>query len=225
MNCSTQTSLLERIADKLGLNERFHKCQNDNINFDSSLIVSPVEAILTASGEIGDDGRIISKSRKEINLNEVIGESAHLFSGGFYLNFYLSPKNKHYWRIPYDSSLVSLKINEGKALIPVFIGMEKLLPGTDFLKKAIRKNASIGMFFQTEYFPFAMIPVGSLNVNGIHIVGEKDGDYKKGDIGGYFSIGSSMLLCFPEYTLDLLVNLGEKVDIGRGIVKIIRAGS
>lgn len=75
------------------------------------------------------------------------------------------------------------------------------------------------MIFQANNFNFAMIPVGSLNVNGIHIVDDNNGVYIKGDIGGYFSIGSSMLLCFPKYPLEVLVKIGDKVKIGQNIIK------
>ena len=40
-------------------------------------------------------------------------------------------------------------------------------------EKAIRRNASIGSVFQNKYFSFAMIAVGSLNVNGIHIINKE----------------------------------------------------
>jgi len=217
---STRTSIIGKVAGKLGVNKKFHKYQNDSIEHDFNFIISPVDAKLVAFGSIKNDGIIISKSKKEIILKEIIGEEAGLFSGGFYLNFYLNPNNRHYWRIPYNAKLVSMNLNEGKALIPVFIGLDNIFKNKDYFKKAIKRNASVGMIFKANNFPFVMIPVGSLNVNGIHIVNENKGDYVKGDIGGYFSVGSSMLLCFPKYPLDVLVNIGDKVKIGQNIVKI-----
>jgi len=219
MDYSTKYTVVGRVADYLGINKKFHRYQDDNINYDPGLVVSPVEAVLVDFGRIKDSGKITSKSRKEIELKEIVGEFADLFSKGIYFNFYLSPKDKHYWRIPCDGELISTKINNGKAVFPVFIGLDNLFKGNDYFARAIRKNASIGLIFKTKFFPFAMIPVGSLNVNGIHIVNDFNGKYKKGEIGGYFSIGSSMLLCFPDYFFEVLITTGTKVNIGDAIIK------
>ena len=62
-----------------------------------------------------------------------------------------------------------------------------------------------------------MIAVGSLNVNGVHIDYEEMKNYKKGTPCGYFSIGSSMLLCFPNY-LKILVDEESNVKIGQRIL-------
>ena len=161
---------------------------------------------------------LISKSKRKINLKEIIGKSANLFLDGIYLNFYLSPKDKHYWRIPYNCKLISTKRTNGKAKIPIFIGLEKLFPKIDFFEKAIKNNASIGSVFQTRYFPYAMIAIGSLNVNGITII--KKEKYFKGDIGGYFNIGSSMLLCFPKKFPNPKIKIGTKLDIGQNLINI-----
>lgn len=107
-----------------------------------------------------------------------------------------------------------------KTTIPVFIGLDKIFKNKDFFKKAITKNANIGLVFKSSDFPFVMIPVGSLNVNGIHVVSSNNNNYKKGDIGGYFSIGSSMLLCFPKGLFNTLINIGDKVKIGQNIIRI-----
>lgn len=217
---STKISLVGKVVSTLGVNKKFHKYKDDYIENDPNFVVSPVDAKFVASGEIKDGGTIISKGGKEIFLNEIIGENANLFSDGFYLNFYLSPKNRHYWRVPYEGDLVSMSINEGKTKIPVFIGLDKFFSKKDFFKKAITKNANIGLVFKSKDFSFAMIPVGSLNVNGIHVIDGSSGRYKKGDIGGYFSIGSSMLLCFPKSSFHILINIGDKVKIGQNIIKL-----
>jgi phosphatidylserine decarboxylase len=218
---STKISLIGKVASKLGVNNKFHKYEQDYIKDDNRFFISPVDAKVVAMGDIKEDGVIISKSNKEISLKEVVGEDAKLFSGGFYLNLYLSPKNRHYWRIPYDSELKSMKLNEGKAFLAVFIGLEKIFKNKDYFKKAIKKNANVGMIFKTPSFMYSMIPVGSLNVNGINIINDNDSKYKKGDLGGYFSIGSSMLICFPKGNFEVILNKGDNVTIGQNIIKII----
>ena len=219
MNYSTKPGFLEKIIEKSGLNYKFHKWDDDKINQDSSIIISPVEAKLIYVGKIKDRGQLISKFNKKINLTRTIGEKSGLFKEGIYFNFYLSPKNKYYWRIPYDSKLISTEVNNGKAKIPVMVGLEKFFPRTDFFEKAIKNNATIGSVFQTKDFSYAIIAIGSLNVNSVHAV--KKSYFRKGDIGGYFNLGSSMLLCLPNYPLNPLVNIGTKVNIGEPLIKIM----
>lgn len=216
---STKSTLLEKIANLAGLNYKFHKYQEDKIDRNDSIFVSPVEAKLVYIGKIYRNNSLISKSNKKINLRQIIGEQVNLFSNGFYMNFYLSPEDKHYWRIPYDSKSISTRINNGKSRIPIITGLENFFPRTDFFERAIKNNATIGTVFQAKKFFYAMIAVGSLNVNSIHTI--KRNYFEKGDIGGYFNLGSSMLLCFPESSkLTSLIKPQVKVDIGKGIVKI-----
>lgn len=217
---STKKSILMRIYNFIGLNNRFHKIQDDKINYDEDLIISPVEAKLVAEGKINETSEIISKSKRIISLEEVLGNNARLFNNGFYLNFYLSPKNKHYWRTPYEGRFISTKINEGEATFPIFIGLEKIFKKIDFFEKVIRKNASIGSILQTKYGLIGMIAIGSLNVNNIQVFYEENKDYKKGDLCGNFNLGSSMLLCFLNHNLEKLIKIGDKVSIGKEIVKI-----
>ncbi len=83
--------------------------------------------------------------------------------------------------------------------------------------RAVKKNASIGYVFITDRFSLAMIAVGSLNVNRIHTNYEEMQNFKKGTPCGYFSIGSSMLLCFPDH-LKTLIDEGSDVKIGQRIL-------
>ena len=221
MDNSTKQSLLEKTTNRLGINRYFHKCSDDEINKDPFIIISPVQARLVATGEIEYDGEIISKSGRPISLINLIGKRAKEFIGGFYFNFYLNPRDKHYWVMPYKGKFVSSQINNGKAVIPVFIGLESLFKKLDMFERAIKRNASIGSILQTENFPIAMIAVGSLNVNGIHVTYEENKYYEKGTPCGYFNIGSSMLLCFPKYSLKSLISKEDKVEIGTSIVKIL----
>jgi len=218
---STTPTFLEKLANLIKINQRFHKYQKDKINQDSSIFISPVQAKLIYQGRINKNNALISKFNKQINLQKTLGEKGDLFSNGFYMTFYLSPKDKHYWRIPYNSKPISTKVNNGKSKMPIITGLENFFPKTDFFEKSIKNNATIGTIYQTTDFPYAMIVVGSLNVNSIHTI--KKDYFKKGEIAGYFNLGSSMLLCFPEQNiknLRVLIDEGDKVNIGEGIIKI-----
>lgn len=211
-------TIIERFADLLGVNNKFHKFQKDNIDLDPKLIVSPVEARLVDIGEIFQ-GSLTSKNKIKVSLEELLGDRSKMFEKGVYLNLYLCPKDKHYWRTPYDGKFTYTKTNKGKSKIPICIGLENFFKKS-LLQKATKKNASISSVFQTKEFPIAMIAVGSLFVNGIHTIYTENRQYKKGEVCGYFTIGSTMLLCFPDDNFEILINKDQKIDIGQAIARI-----
>ncbi len=216
MEKATNNSLIGKIADSLGINKKFHQYKETNIDPLDKALISPVEGKIVHIGHISADGILISKNNKEISLKELIGENYKLFINGKYINIYLSPLNEHYWITPDDGKFIYTQKNTGTAVLPVFVGLESLL-GIEMFSKAVKKNASIGSVFQTAKFSIAMIAVGSLNVNRIYADYEENKYYKKGTSCGYFNIGSSMLLCFPDY-LKILVEKDEKIKIGQRIV-------
>ena len=216
MKLSTKNSLIGRIADNVGLNKKSHQYKKINIDPQDSALISPVEGRVVHIGYINKKGVLISKHNKEVRLEELIGKYVSQFKGGKYINIYLSPLNLHFWVTPYDGMYTDTQKNEGKSVFPIYIGLEYLL-GIEMFSKAIKRNASIGSVFQTENFPIAMIAVGSLNVNRIHTDYEEMQNYKKGTPSGYFSIGSSMLLCFPNH-LKALIDEGSEVKIGQRIL-------
>ncbi len=216
MKLSTKNSLVGKIADYLGLNKNFHEYTKTNIDTNDTAVISPVEAKVMHIGNIDPKGMLISKNNKEIRLEELIGNYANQFVDGKYINFYLSPSNKHFWVTPYNGTFIYTQKNEGKSWLPVYTGLENIL-GIEMFSKAVKKNASIGSIFQTEDFPIAMIAVGSLNVNRIHTDYEEMRNYNKGTPCGYFSIGSSMLLCFPNH-LKILIDEKSNVKIGQRIL-------
>jgi len=216
MILSTRNSLLGKIADNLNLNKKFSRYTNIFIDPTDTAIVSPVEAKVMQIGSIDRNGILISKNNKEILLIDLIGRYANQFLGYKYINFYLNPSNKHFWITPCNGIFIYTQMNEGKSWFPVYVGLENLL-GIEVFSKAVKKNASIGSVFKTKNFMLAMIAVGSLNVNRIHINYEEMQYYKKGTPCGYFSIGSSLLLCFPDH-LKFLIEEKSNVEIGQRIL-------
>ena len=216
MKLSTKNSLVGRIADSVGLNKQFHRYQKISTDPNDNALISPVEGKIVHIGNIDNEGVLISKRKKKILLEELIGKKHTQFAGYRYINFHLSPLNLHFWVTPFDGMFTYTQKNEGKSIIPVYLGFE-YLSGIAMYHKAIKKNATIGSVFQTKNFPIVMIAVGSLNVNRIHTDYEELQDYKKGTPCGYFSIGSSMLLCFPAH-LKTLIDVGSNVNIGQRIL-------
>jgi phosphatidylserine decarboxylase len=188
-------------------------------------VTSPVEGTVAYSGRIEERQTILSKGGRRIYLDNVMGGKAALFSGGFYINFYLNPRDRHYWRTPYDGKFTHTQINEGKSRLPVFIGLERLFKNGDIFDLAVRYNASIASVLETKRFPLGMIAVGSLNVSGIHVLYQEGAGCMKGDLCGYFSIGSSMLMCFPAGEFSDLTIVGRRVHVGMPIVRIGGGGA
>lgn len=216
MEQATNNSFIGKIADILGINKKFHQYKEININPQDKALISPVEGKVVHIGNINNDGILFSKHNKEVRLKELIGDHYKQFTGEKYINIYLSPLNDHYWVTPDDGKFIYTQKNEGTAFIPICVGLENVL-GIEMFSKAVKKNASIGSIFQTDKFQLALIAVGSLNVNRIYIDYEEQKNYKKGNPCGYFSIGSSMLICFPDY-LKVLVEKGDCLKIGQQIL-------
>jgi len=216
MTISTKSSFRGRFTDLLGFNARYHRYEPVRIDRGSK-IISPVEAKVVHMGIITSQGTIVSKRNKVVNLKDLIGNYAAQFFEGSYINFYLSPFNKHFWVTPSKGRFIYTQKNEGRSWLPVFTGLENLF-GIEVFDGAVRNNASIGSIFQTDKFPIAMVAVGSLNVNRVCMDYEEKRDYGAGVPCGYFSLGSSMLLCFPTRQ-DFLIKEGNLVRIGEGIVK------
>ena len=205
-----------KIADKLKINKRFNEQTEIFFDPDDAAVISPVEAKVMHIGSISENGSLITKNGKEISLADYIGDYAGQFFNSLYINFYLRPFDKHFWITPFDGTFIYTRKNEGKSRLPVYLGLENLL-GIEMFSRAAKKNASIGSVFRTKDFIMALIAIGSLNVNRIHIDYEEMRNYKKGSPCGYFSIGSTLLLCFPGY-LRILIKEKSDVKIGQRIL-------
>ena len=216
MKQPTNSSLLGRIADVLNINKKFHRYREIKTNPKDKALISPVEGRVVHIGNIDSDGILISKNDKNVKLIDLIGDFYKQFTGGKYINIYLSPLNEHFWVTPDNGMFIYTQRNKGKAIVPIYLGLENLFK-IEMFSKAVKKNATIGSVFQTDKFSIAMIAVGSLNVNRIFTDYEEQKKYKKGVPCGYFSIGSTMLLCFPD-DLKILVKKGDEVKIGQRIL-------
>lgn len=84
MEQATNDSLIGKIADRLGINKKFHLYKEINVNPNDNALISPVEGKIVSLGNINEDGIIISKNNKEIHLKKLIGEHYKQFANGIY---------------------------------------------------------------------------------------------------------------------------------------------
>jgi len=204
------------------------------ISQDSSVMISPVDALVTDFGEI-IDGKAYQIKGMEYDLAELFGEhhqeASKAVDGGQFVNLYLSPKDYHRYHTPNTLTIKSLTHIPGK-LYPVNF---PLLRNKKNL--FIENERAIIECQDTKGRTFVMVLVGALNVGKMIITFEdaiktnsnirnpqhyqyKNLTLEKGELFGWFEMGSTILL-FSEknaFTPDLEIN--QKVKFSEKIGEI-----
>ena len=202
------------------------------ITTDETIMVSPVDALVTDFGEITEEKAYQIKGM-EYDINELFGEhhkeASTAVDGGQFVNLYLSPKDYHRYHTPDKLNIVSLTHIPGK-LYPVNF---PLLRNKQNL--FIENERVIIECRDTKDNLFVMVLVGALNVGKMIVTFEKNINtnshirepqhytyenltLEKGELFGWFEMGSTILLFSQKgvYTPKLEVNQNVKFsqDIG-----------
>ncbi|HIP42116.1 MAG TPA: phosphatidylserine decarboxylase, partial [Campylobacterales bacterium] len=209
------------------LNQLFTRSlqQPREINSDEKVMISPVDALVTDYGEI-KEGKAYQIKGMEYDIAELFGEH-HLqastkVNGGQFVNLYLSPKDYHRYHTPDALKIKSLTHIPGK-LYPV-----------NFPLLRNKKN----LFIENERViiecedraghTFIMALIGALNVGKMIITFEdaintnseirepKHYTYdnlslEKGELFGWFEMGSTILLFSEKETFIPKVTINQKV--------------
>lgn len=215
----TKKSLLNKILDKMGINEKFHKFSENIIDTDTNFITSPVDWTIAYTWKLWQTWEFISKWWKIVSLKELIWDEALKFSHHNYINIYLSPKNRHFFTMPYEGKITKVFPHNGKSLFPIFIGIENIFK-IEVFHRAILSNATMTALIDTDFWKIGFIAVWSLNVNHIELSFEENSVLKKWETFGHFSLWSSVILIFPKNYVSLK-NEWEKLIIGEKIIKIV----
>lgn len=177
-------------------------------------IVSPVDGTLSAWGGIDDD-RIYQAKGKSYTLSDLLAvdlDEAHAFRGGQFATVYLAPYNYHRVHAPFAGTLTALSYVPGD-LFSVNRATVQLLPGL------FARNERLVCRFTTASGPAVVVFVGALNVGSIttpwtgEIRPRRDGmveslplegpvDVAKGDLLGWFNMGSTVIVLTPPATTD-----------------------
>jgi len=195
-------------------------------------IVSPVDGTVSIADVIRDDS-IIQAKGLNYSLSDLLAtdlEQAAAYVDGAFATIYLAPYNYHRVHAPWDGELVAARYVPGD----LFSVSEATVRQVDGL---FRRNQRLVMHFKTDHGSAVLIFVGALNVGSIStpwtgelrprkhgVVDVPDlsghsGTVKKGDLLGWFNMGSTVILLLPAgvTSWDDDLQPGETLRVGEAI--------
>ncbi len=197
-------------------------------------VISPADSLVTDLGEI-KEGRAYQIKGMEYRIDALLGDyfaaKLALLEGGSFVNLYLSPKDYHRYHIPLDLQIKSLTHIPGK-LYPV--NMPLLRHKHDLF---IENERVVIECIDTKGNLHMIVLVGALNVGKMVVSFEEQVKTNseirqprhysysglkmaKGELFGWFEMGSTILLMSQKGALKLEVTEGQKVRFGEEIAKI-----
>jgi phosphatidylserine decarboxylase len=218
------------------LNALFTRAFEKERKIDTSIdtMISPADSLVTEYGEIVD-GRAYQIKGMEYQIDELFGrdhqEQAKLLDGGEFINFYLSPKDYHRYHMPLDLTIKSLTHIPGK-LYPVN------MPLLRYKKDLFIENERVVIEgVDSRGFTHMLVLVGALNVGKMVVTFEEsiktnthmrepqhysyDGlQMKKGDLFGWFEMGSTILTFSQKGAIATKVSIDQKVRFGEEVATL-----
>ncbi len=196
-------------------------------------IVCPVDGTVSQLGEIRE-GLLFQAKGRYYSTRELLGgdqERAARFAGGRFATIYLSPRDYHRVHMPLGGRLTATCYIPGKLF--------SVNPTTaDNVDRLFARNERLVCYFETDAGPMALILVGAMIVAGIETVwcGQVAPppkrpvftDYAelpapvalaKGEEMGRFMLGSTVILLFPESSIewDESYGAGSTTRLGEGL--------
>ncbi len=197
-------------------------------------IACPVDGAISQLGNITDEGCIFQAKGHDYSLEELLGgskEMAALFSRGAFATIYLSPKDYHRIHMPLQGKLQEMVYIPGRLFSVSKFASEQV-------PRLFARNERLVNLFETEAGPMAMIMVGALNVAGMETVWAgnipdkvnweiKKWDYRghsvekeivlaHGEEMGRFNMGSTVILLFPEQSIQWNTRLNAESAVQMG---------
>lgn len=179
-------------------------------------LVSPVDALVTAAGEIVD-GQLFHVKGQDYTLQELLNRSPRIVSyeHGFFVVLYLSPADYHRIHAPISGRIVEREHIPGKTYPVNEYGMRNI-------RRVLSRNERLVTYIQSAAGEVAVVKVGALNVSSIRYVEPLPDEPAKGDELAMFQFGSTVVLLMEsgkfEPRSDLMVNL--RVKMGESLGKM-----
>jgi phosphatidylserine decarboxylase len=210
------------------------------VDADDAVIVSPVDGTVSASGCIRRD-RIFQAKGLDYSLSDLLAtdvDEAAQYENGAFATVYLAPYNYHRVHAPVGGRLVSARYVPG-GLYSVNEATVSSLPGL------FVRNERLVCHVDATGVPMTLVFVGAMNVGTIYsrFTGDlspraggvvdaidlqqsaDDLAFDKGDTLGWFNMGSTVILLFPEGATDGFESLepGQVVRMGEPAGRLTRA--
>jgi phosphatidylserine decarboxylase len=195
-------------------------------------IVSPVDGTVSEAGALRA-GRILQAKDLDYSVQDLLAtdvEEANAYEDGQFATIYLAPYNYHRVHAPLAGELVAARYVPGD-LFSVNGATASRVKGL------FRRNERLILHFKTTHGRAAVILVGALNVGSIstpwsgEIRPRKTGvvdiinvsgattSLDKGDLLGWFNMGSTVILLMPAGTCEWHANMqaGNRLRMGEAI--------
>ena len=202
------------------------------ITDNTDTIISPVDGFVSSAGKI-QQNKIFQAKKFNYSLVDLMAtdlDQAETYINGQYVTIYLAPFNYHRVHAPLDGQLLAARYIPGD----LFSVNQATV---DRVNGIFRRNERLVMHFKTDYGPIVLVFVGALNVGSIstpwtgEIFPRKKGiveavdlsnyksNIKKGDLLGWFNMGSTVILLLPKNFCKLNENLlkGNSLKMGMEI--------
>ena len=192
-------------------------------------IVSPADGRISEAGSL-EDNRLLQAKGLDYTLEELLAtdlDDARRYAGGAFATVYLAPYNYHRVHAPLNGRLAALHYVPGD-LFSVNNATATTIRGL------FHRNERLIMHFDADHGPWALVMVGALNVGSITTpwtgeirprrsgvvelmeTGSAERGITKGDLVGWFNMGSTVIVLLPRDA----GSLGEDTVAGR----VVRVG-
>ena len=199
-------------------------------------MIAPADSLVTHFGKIRE-GNAYQIKGMQYPIDRLLGsdytDKVEGLEGGEFINFYLSPKDYHRYHMPMDLTIKSLTHIPGK-IYPV--NMPLLRHKKDLF---IENERVVVECYDSKKRLHMLILVGALNVGKMVVTFEEKvktnshirepehyeyGDglaMKKGELFGWFEMGSTILTFSQKEAIWPEVSINQKVKFGEEIAKIL----
>lgn len=208
----------------------------------NSALVSPVDGTVSEAGVI-ERGRLLQAKGLHYELDDLLATDladTEKYVDGQFATIYLAPYNYHRIHAPQSGRLVAARYVPGElfSVNPATVGS---------LRNLFARNERLVCHFETDRGPMAVIFVGALNVGSISTpwTGEirprkrgaveeidlgasaVDRDVRKGDLLGWFNMGSTVILLLPPGACEFAADVaqGKVVQMGEALATFHHSGS
>jgi phosphatidylserine decarboxylase len=195
-------------------------------------IVAPADGTLSLAGSL-DENSLLQAKGINYSLQELLATDlaeCDSYINGRFATIYLAPYNYHRVHAPFDAELLAARYIPGD-LFSVNDSTAARVRGL------FRRNERLVMHFRTTHGPAVLILVGALNVGSITTpwsgeirprktgtvdaidLSNSDTRVSKGDLLGWFNMGSTVILLLPDGMGEWRSNFdpGTRLRMGESI--------